>query len=222
VGPCGRRRTAAFDAALIKLGGPPPSHIPAQLADAIADYHGTGELTAEDVAEVLVEAYGPERLDEVLASWADPRHTWLGRGRLPIMAEGLTCYRDQRYYAAVCTLLPQIEGVAGDALQKEPNAKNDAPVLFADGYCSGAARRYFVKVLYSSAQWGSEQCLPGSRHAVLHGNVTDYGAAADALKVILALDAVIAAGARYHERPPEDAARGRKRRPRRAPAGADG
>lgn len=199
------RRVDAFDALLVALDWPPLAHLPIPDAHAITEEHAAGQLSPQDVGALFLRAYDGRVLDAMVAAWA--AHPWLAH-RLPILTEGVACYRDGRFYAAVSTLLPQVEGVAADALGRSPNAQNDAGSFFRDATLPRAARAYYTGPLHATYRGPQTVALATSRHAVLHGGATDFGTPEIALRAVLMTDAVIDAAADYRrgKAPPGSAA----------------
>ncbi|HEX8213315.1 MAG TPA: hypothetical protein VF584_24280 [Longimicrobium sp.] len=166
-------------------------------------YHG-GAITADEAVEIVLELYDRGTLDELVAEWS--RFGWLAP-RMPAIREGIDSYKDGRYFAAVCTVLPHVEGVLGDALGKSPNAQNDAKKFFRDTPLSAVAKEYFVKVWKTGFSCGPTDPVPEmSRNAILRGRDLSYGTKAHALRSILVLDGVIGA-VDEHRRDQEEAQR---------------
>lgn len=185
------RRNEAFQKLVVAMNWPPPSHSPVTLIDAVTESHARGELTREDVAALFVECYDAELIGHLLSEWK--KCGWL-QARTPILEEGIRNHLEGRYYSAVYTLLPQIEGVVGDDLGRQPVPKSDAMRFFSDSRLSKVARDFYVNVILEGFNWQATAPIPElSRHAILHGCATSFGSAEHSLKVILMLDAVIAA-----------------------------
>jgi hypothetical protein len=175
---------------VIALGWPPPGHMPTGLADAITTGHSLGVVTPEQVSELFVGFYDQNRIERLLAHWGS--YEWL-RHRSEILRQGIESHNERRYFASVCTLLPQIEGTLGEELKRAPNPQNDAGSLFDETHLSKAARVFYVRLARGSFSWSPEEEVPDlSRNAILHGRDTAYGTRQHSLKVILMLDAVLA------------------------------
>lgn len=200
----GRRKGERTREMLLAIGWPPPWHLPARTLDEVVrSYHG-GAITADEVVEIVLELYDRGTLDELVAEWT--RIDWLAP-RMPAIREGIDSYKDGRYFAAVCTLLPHVEGVLGDALGRAPNAQNDAAKFFRDTPLSATAKEYFVKVWKTGFGFGPNAPVPEmSRNAILHGRDLSYGTKEHALRSVLVLDGVIGA-VDEHRRDQEEAQR---------------
>jgi hypothetical protein len=180
---------------LVRLRWPPPGDLSTRFVDTVTSGHERGDLSEAEVSELFVKAYGPGQLTEFLKRWE--KHAWLS-GRLPILREGVENHVEGRYVSSVCVLLPQIEGVLGDALGRKPNPRGDGAKLLGGTTLSTSAREFYVKVINESFEWTSEAPIPElSRHAVLHGRATDFGTQEQSLKVLLILDEMIRAIAGY-------------------------
>lgn len=187
----GRQKGERTRAMLLEIGWPPPWHLPARTLDEVVrSYHG-GAITADEVVEIVLELYDRGTLDQLVGEWASL--DWLAP-RMPAIREGVDSYRDGRYFAAVCTLLPHVEGVLGDEMGKTPNPQNDAAKYFRKTPLSDTAREYFVNVWKTGFRFDPAVPVPEmSRNAILHGRDLSYGTKAHALRTILVLDAVIGA-----------------------------
>jgi hypothetical protein len=183
-------RGQAFADLAVALDWPPPWHLPVRSIDRIAKGHRSGELSEAEVEAEFVGFYDSDVLNAITMGWR--RLDWLGP-RLEILEEGIGNYAAKRYFSAVCTLLPQVEGVLYETLGKKPNPKNDAPKIFRDTRLSKIAEDFYVRVLQESFDWRVTAAVPTlSRHAILHGRSVAYGTAKHALKVVIVADIVIA------------------------------
>jgi hypothetical protein len=183
-----QKKNAALQRFLIKLGWPPPWHLPAVLLDRIVEAHESGDFSVEEVSQLFIELYGQKRLKELLERWKQSEH--IGR-RATILDEGIQGHIDGRFFSSVCVFSTQIEGVIGEALGRQPNPKNDADIIFRDTTLSRVARAFYIKVANESFSWSRSSPIPElSRNAILHGRDTEFGTASNSLRVILLFDAV--------------------------------
>lgn len=183
-----QKKNAALQRLLIKLGWPPPWHLPAVLLDRIVEAHESGNFSVEEVSQLFIELYGQKRLKELLEKWKQSEH--IGR-RATILDEGIQDHLDGRFFSSVCIFSTQIEGVIGEALGRRPNPKNDAHIIFRDTTLSKVARSFYIKVANESFSWSRSSPIPElSRNAILHGRDTEFGTASNSLRVILLFDAV--------------------------------
>jgi hypothetical protein len=179
----------------VRLRWPPPGHLSTQFVDSITAAHKRGDLSEGEVSDLFVKSYNSGRLEDLLRQW-EP-HPWLSR-RLPILREGIENHLAGRYFSSVCMLLPQIEGVHGDALGRKPKPRGDAERLLGDTTLSTAAREFYIKVVNESFEWNDDAPIPElSRHAILHGRATNFGTEEHSLKVLLIMDEMISAIAAY-------------------------
>lgn len=187
----GRRKGQLLQKLAVEMGWPPPWHFPVRVTDDLSARYARGELTVDEVRRIFLDLYSPEQVRALKSGWA--QLPWLAV-RLPILAEGVENHVAGRYFSAVCTLLPQIEGVLGDELRRKPNPQHDGTKIFRDTPLGAVARDFYVRVVHESVGWGPGAAMPDlSRHAILHGRDTGFGTEERSLKTILILDAVIGA-----------------------------
>lgn len=183
-----RKKNAALQRLLIRLRWPPPWHLPAVLLDRIVEAHESGNFSEEEITQLFIDLYGPERLKELSAAWKRSGH--IGK-RAAILDEGIQNHIDRRFFSSICIFSTQIEGVIGERLGRQPNPQNDADIIFRDTTLSKAARNFYIKMVKESFSWSRDSPTPElSRHAILHGRDTEFGTASNSLRVILLFDAV--------------------------------
>ena len=178
----------AFVAIMVRLRWPPPGHLPGSFCDALVEAYECGELTDDKVDDLFVQLHPPEAMGEFHGRWGG--YAWLGK-RTPIVRQALDCYSAGLHYAAVCTLVPQIEGVLRDRLGGEINYKRgDYEVMFPETRFGRAVRDFWLNVLREQGREAgySGQIDKLGRHRVLHGYATDYGSAAHSLRIVLLAD----------------------------------
>lgn len=183
-----QKKNAALQRLLIKLGWPPPWHLPASLLDRIVEAHESGNFSEDEVSQLFIDLYGQKRLKELLERWELSEH--IGT-RASILDEGIQNHLDGRFFSSVCIFSTQIEGVIGEALGRQPNPQNDADIIFRDTTLSKVARDFYINVANESFSWSRRSPIPElSRNAILHGRDTEFGTAKNSLRVILLFDAV--------------------------------
>lgn len=179
----------AFADLCVRLGWPPPGDVGVHVIDLILAAEKAGSLSSTDVTELFIEYYSPERIDAITERWKS--YTWL-RQRVPILAEGIQDHKDGRFFSSVCLLLMQVEGVIGTFLGREPNAQNDARLVFQDSKLSAAAEGFYVRVAKESFDWTFEQGSRGlARRSIMHGHNVAYGTAGHSLQTILILNWIL-------------------------------
>lgn len=177
---------------------------------------GTTDEYLLQVENIIQEAYNDELIAQLFSNWKKvvvPK-------RIPVLAEGIQCFFEQKYYACNALLLTQIGGIIEDNDQtlkqceveaitlrlnnlieeqkrdnKTPSAeKNIAQrhllINLQGSLCAFA--EYFSKYLYSSGTV-SPTILRNvaNRNKVLHGEYCEFGTKLTALKTIIALDLLI-------------------------------
>lgn len=180
-----------FAELVVGLDWPPPWHLPARVVQWIVSEYNERRLSQEQVVDALMLFYQESAINDLLSDWR--RQLWLGN-RIRILEEGIANHIAGRFFGSVCTLLPQIEGVLGDELGRKPNPQNDAARLFRKTPLSEVAKNFYVRLAKDSFDWRGGSPLPSlSRSAILHGRAVDYGTSQHSLKIVLIVDAVIAA-----------------------------
>jgi hypothetical protein len=161
------------------------------MLDEVVDSYHAGSLSREEVVETVLESYDHGTIEELVREWASL--DWF-TARMPAIQEGIDSFLDGRYFAAVCTLLPHVEGVLGEELRRKPNPQNDAGKFFSDTPLSETAKEFYIKVARADFWFDPGKPVPEmSRNAILHGRDVSYGTKGHALRTILVLDAVIGA-----------------------------
>jgi hypothetical protein len=184
-------RNGRFAELAVSIQWPPPWHMPVRLIDQVTDACAAGELTAINVEERILAFYSSDVLADLVRSWHDL--PWLLE-RMPILTEGIENHTSGRHLSAVCVLLPQIEGILGEAYGRAPNPQNDASDLFRETRLGAVARDFYIRLFRETVTWDSSAPVPDlARNAILHGRATNFGTPKHSLKVILILDAVIGA-----------------------------
>lgn len=176
---------------------------PAKMAKAIeAARHGTG------VDEALESAFANYNWEEVFDEW-QMNPAW--KRRMPIFLDALKCLRADAPGGTVVQLLAQIEGVVMEYLQQFNDGvgkdgkmlawtkrRENLEIRLRADERLGPVRRATVDPLlsfldnsglYEPFYWHQTQNRLG-RHSVLHGQSVDYISHANAIRALLALDAL--------------------------------
>jgi hypothetical protein len=181
-------RRAKQQAALIARGWPPPFSLPVKVFDAITEWAADNSLSNAEFDQAVVDAFAPSVVASMLREW---KSNLLLASRTHILEEVVTLYTSGYYAGAIALLLPQIEGAIGSAVRRQPNAQNDARLIFRDTRLSSVAREFYIAMAKASFTWREAEPIPElSRNAILHGRDATFGTAPNALKCILVFDAV--------------------------------
>lgn len=175
---------------LAELRWPLPGNLGAAWMDHVADSYFAGILTAEDVADVILDKYQKHGLQDTRQEWEQDA---LIAPRLPILLDALSAHEKALYTCSIPVLLAQLEGLIAEAkhhkgiftgrlLEQYMN-----PMMEKGSRFKRAAARMAVKTLWSNFYHG-DTLPPFSRHAILHGADVRYGTAANSLRAILYFD----------------------------------
>jgi hypothetical protein len=183
---------------MVKLNFPPHQEMDFKEFKGMYDFYITEgeEMAKEKIYQLILNNYTNDRIVNILENWR--RVDWLG-GRITILEESILNYIDGRYYSAISTLLPQIEGiiiergnVTGYVSQKA--LKNlGAKILDETGSFSldEAIKLFYIDCVLDSFEHGQSIKSPLSRHAILHGADTNFGFEINALRCILFFDYLV-------------------------------
>ena len=174
-------------ALLIKAGWPPPLHFPVSGMGALLGLFERGEFKNDDLSKVFIEYYTSEQLDNMLSEWCAKQYL---SSRTPLLREAVENYKYRKFASCVAVILPNIEGIIGDYLEKKPNPKNNLKHLFDNSGLDKATTDFYANVVLVSFNWSKDPILGLSRNQILHGKDTTYGTPVNALKTILLFDAV--------------------------------
>lgn len=154
------------------------------------------EEIEDKVSEIIINNFSDEIIASYYKNWLEIE--WL-RPRFGILHESMLSYFDGRFFSAVSTLLPQIEGIIVDrgstigyVSQREVRRIGES-LLDESGDFSldDAVRMFYVECVLDSFQHGQSIRSPLSRHAILHGADTRYGTKLNALRCILFFDYLV-------------------------------
>lgn len=153
------------------------------------DTEGKGK-TKELIDHLFIHLYGADEINRLYNGW---EKNILLKSRLAILREGLDAHLRKHFNASVCTILPQIEGVIRDMIPSTIKNINRKELEYAvDDIVDSkdfnqATREFYFKFILHRFDHGKE--LPVlSRHAILHGEDTNFGTEVKSLKAILLFD----------------------------------
>lgn len=168
------------------------------------------------VENIIQTAYNDELIAQLLNYWK----VVVAPKRISVLAEGIQCFFEKKYYACNALLLTQIGGIITDNdktlkqyevekitsrlddLIEEQKSANKVPsaekniaqrhllINLQGSLCAFA--NYFSEYLYSSGNVSPEILRNvANRNKVLHGEYCEFGSKLIALKTIIALDLLI-------------------------------
>ena len=175
---------------LFQLKWPPPGLLPATLLDQLSLGFENGQLTGQDVDEILVQFYNQDRLQEMLNIWSERGHF---SHRMKILKEAVAAHIEGRFELSIPTLLPQIEGIIADISEhagrmKFKNLKDYVESIFVrNSRFDRIGKTFYLSTLLEDFEW--QDSIPFfSRNAILHGADTNYASASNSLRLILILN----------------------------------
>lgn len=183
---------------LLSLGFPP--HYDLELPDMreIADYYREhGEEAAKlFIEDKLLSTFSDNQIEQYLNRWLQIE--WM-KARHPILNEAIQCHIEGKYFSAIATLLPQLEGVLIDGTDNTGFIKQERlkqlmeSVLNEEGTFSfdDKVRLFYIEKVLASFKHGDVINSPLSRHAILHGGDTNYGYKINSLRCILLFDYLV-------------------------------
>lgn len=171
---------------LIASGWPPPLNFPAGGLDKLLDLFDNGEVSATGLSKVFLSFYDAQQLDEMQKRWANNQFI---SHRMDVLIEGLGNYSEGRFASCVSLVLPNLEGVTGDYLNRKPVPKNDVEALFSSSRLDDATTEFYKNIVLANFTWESDPILGLNRHQILHGKDVVFGTQTNALKTLLLFDA---------------------------------
>lgn len=171
---------------LIDSGWPPPLNFPAKGLDELLGLFDNGELSEAQLGNVFVSFYDEQQLNEMQKRWGGNQFI---SHRMDILIEGLGNYVEGRFASCVSLVLPNLEGVTGDYLNRKPIPKNDARELFSSSGLDDAAIEFYTNFVLAKFVWEKDPILGLNRHQILHGKDVIFGTQTNALKTLLLFDA---------------------------------
>lgn len=171
---------------LIASGWPPPLNFPASGLDDLLNLFDKGDVSESELEAVFVGFYDGQQLNEMQKQWKNNQHI---AHRITVLSEGLANYAERRFASCVSLILPNLEGVIGDYLNRKPNPKADVLSLFDSSGLDDAAADFYRNAVLANFDWKNDPILGLNRHQILHGKDVSFGTQANALKTLLLFDA---------------------------------
>ena len=180
---------------LFKFKWPPPGHLSAVLLDKISLSYEQGNLTAQDVDEIILHFYNKDKLEKIVETWSEQSFI---QPRMNILKEIVSAHIEGRFELSIPTLLPQIEGIIAEMTGHAgrlpiKQIKDYVKFIFArNSRFDRVGKAFFISILMEGFEW--KDPIPFlSRHAILHGADTNYASASNPLRLILIFDQLQAA-----------------------------
>jgi hypothetical protein len=171
---------------LVASGWPPPLNFPASGLDDLLDLFDKGDVSESELGGVFVGFYDEQQLSEMQKRWEANQHI---AHRATVLSEGMANYAEGRFASCVSLVLPNLEGVIGDYLNRKPNPKNDVLTLFDASGLDDAAAEFYRNAVLANFDWQNDPILGLNRHQILHGKDVSFGTQTNALKTLLLFDA---------------------------------
>lgn len=171
---------------LIDSGWPPPLNFPAIGLDKLLDLFESGEVSETELGNVFISFYDGCQLEEMQKRWGSNQFI---SHRMDVLIEGLGNYIEGRSASCVSLVLPNLEGVIGDYLNRKPFPKNDVEELFNSSGLDDATTEFYKNIMLANFTWKEDPILGLNRHQVLHGKDVIFGTQTNALKTLLLFDA---------------------------------
>lgn len=152
--------------------------------------------------------------DDILELWKGKYFNNV-QHRYPILKEALEAHNESNFFLSVSTLIPQVEGVIRDIIEKNTNITNMKKISDCDGLSNDDIHRAIKSLekiwklkginnidnLLSSMSamlkklYIDDRKIPNNdglyRKGICHGGITNFGTAKNYLKLILILDRLI-------------------------------
>lgn len=187
-----------FKFIMLTYGFPPHYDIDIDIMRNIANCYKTSgtEETETLLNDVFEQTFTKEvilgYLDHWISiNWLEDRHT--------ILSEGINAHITGKYYAAISTLLPQLEGIliskvghSGWISQKKLKHLIES-VFDETGTFSldDTVKLFYLDIVLTTFLHGKVITSPLSRHAILHGGDTRFGYKLNSIKCIILFDYLI-------------------------------
>jgi hypothetical protein len=154
-------------------------------------------------------------VDDILESWKDFNNV---QHRYPILKEALEAHNEGNFFLSVSTLIPQVEGVIRDIIEKYTNITNMKKISDCDGLSNDDIYRAIksLEIIWKQKDinnignilspllemlknlYKDDRTIPNNddndglyRKGICHGGRTNFGIAKNSLKLILILDRLI-------------------------------
>ena len=154
-------------------------------------YDSEGKEKTQEVIDVLfVKLYDEDEISRLYAGW---EKNSILKGRLSILREGVDSHLAKHFNASVCTILPQIEGVIHEIIPMSVRKIHEGELKKAVGSIvdnknyNQATKEFYFKIILTEF-WHGDEIPVLSRHAILHGEDTNFGTEVNSLKLVLLFD----------------------------------
>ncbi|BAZ86643.1 hypothetical protein [Dolichospermum compactum] len=152
-------------------------------------------------------------VDDILESWIEYNNL---QHRYPIFKEALEAHNEKNFFLSVSTLIPQVEGVIRDIIEKNTDITKMKKIPDSDGLSDSDIERVITSLKLICNQekdinnignilspllemlkklYKDDREIPNNdglyRKGLCHGGITNFGTAKNSLKLILMLDRLI-------------------------------
>ena len=215
----GRLRPSSGIRQLIKYGWIPTiSLLPQPYGEMVRIIESTNDMSQVDAAATSL--FNSQVLDDILARWLKAS---LAKGRMDILSTAIKRFKSNDFISCVHILLPQIEGLVNEHIRRKrhvPEGKmperfkqfgnlvkaeefNSRMTVYLCNILTSHLERAFYRKWYPSPRKGrlyrGLQVAP-QRNLILHGKtINQYFTAANCLKLICVIDAIILLSLRRNE-----------------------
>lgn len=189
---------ASFKKAMYDSGFPPHDYIDTRKMKEIGLHakNHTLQETSALITEFVEDFFTCEVIQEMKTDWR--KMNWLS-DRMPILEEAILSHNDSRYYAAISTLLPQLEGIIAERCDgsdyiSQNKIKETAKTLLNETSILSFDEHillFYLSHVLSSFEHGKDIEYPLSRHAILHGADKTYGYKVNSIRCIMLFDYII-------------------------------
>lgn len=198
--------TSMFGLIMLEAEFPPHRSIPIiDIPKLVQIYDQEGKDHTRKLIEryFTLFVYNEEQIKKILKSWVEKE--WLSK-RNQILSQAIKGHLKGYYELTIPTLLAQIEGVLVDGMFKlgatQPNKEIQYPeqknflakVLLDDTSVFSFEQqleKFYVDTILAQFTRGEEIESDLSRHAIMHGEDTEYNTKVKSLKTILVLDTIV-------------------------------
>ncbi len=195
---------------MIEAEWPPVLDIPSQAVHEIIEAYNEMPIDQfkTEICEAMLDFYDERELRSKFEKW---RSTDLLSRRISILTDVIEGHLEGRYNLTIPTVLTQIEGFIGDISEHRGRMRGkDIERYLTDLFDNRLASSPFDRVksliidrIFQHFEWGDRIANSISRHAILHGAMTDYGTKGGSLKCILLFDYIV----RYYGKKSEEVKR---------------
>lgn len=163
----------------------------ANINEIVDTYDSQGkEKTQIILDDLFIRLYNADEIDGLYSSWKKNKEL---QARLPILKEAVTSHLEKNFYASVCTILPQIEGILRDTISSNSRRINGTVLeeiinkIVSNDNVDEVTKKFYFEIILENF-WHGDEIPVLSRHAILHGEDTTFGTEVNSLKLILLFD----------------------------------